>query len=145
VAARTAYRSGRQHEDLVAITGSLADGTVTNHLVNWLSPFKERMTIITGEKGALIADTLTADLTFHANGSVATTWSDIARFRGVSEGDMIRYAIAKPEPLQLEHRAFRDALLGKDADIVTLEQGLNTVRVAEAVLQAAHTGTTVTL
>ncbi|MBK9101599.1 MAG: Gfo/Idh/MocA family oxidoreductase [Austwickia sp.] len=145
ISARTAYRSGRQHEDLVAITGSLADGTVTNHLVNWLSPFKERVTIITGERGAFIADTLTADLTFHANGSVATTWSDVARFRGVSEGDMVRYAISKPEPLRLEHEAFRDAVLGKGSDIVTMAQGLDTVRVAEAAIEAARTGTTITL
>lgn len=140
VCARTAHRSGRRFEDLVAVTGSLADGTVANHLVNWLSPFKERVTIITGEKGAFIADTLTADLTFHANGSVETTWSDMARFRGVSEGDMIRYAIAKVEPLQLEHTAFRDTVLGKRHDIVTLDQGLNTVRVAQAVLTSAKTG-----
>ena len=30
--------SGREHEDMVAVVGQLADGTVTNHLVNWLSP-----------------------------------------------------------------------------------------------------------
>ena len=118
---------------------------MTNHLVNWLSPFKERVTIITGERGAFIADTLTADLTFHANGSVATTWSDVARFRGVSEGDMVRYAISKPEPLRLEHEAFRDAVLGKGSDIVTMAQGLDTVRVAEAAIEAARTGTTITL
>lgn len=145
VSARTAYRSGREHEDLVAITGSLADGTVTNHLVNWLSPYKERVTIITGERGAFLADTLTADLTFHANGSVATTWTDVARFRGVSEGDMVRYAISKPEPLQVEHQAFRDAVLGKPTDIVTMSQGLATVRVAEAAIESAKTGTTITL
>ena len=68
VAARTAYKSGREHEDLVAVVGQLADGTVTNHLVNWLSPLKERVTIITGERGTFVADTLTADLTFYANG-----------------------------------------------------------------------------
>ena len=44
------------------MTGKLADGTVTSHLVNWLSPMKERLTVVTGEKGAFIADTLTADL-----------------------------------------------------------------------------------
>ncbi|MDO5710227.1 MAG: Gfo/Idh/MocA family oxidoreductase [Micrococcales bacterium] len=142
VAARTAYRSGREFEDLVSITGQLADGTVTSHLVNWLSPFKERVTVITGEKGAFIADTLTADLTFHANGSIETTWGDIARFRGVSEGDVIRYAIPKREPLLVEHESFRDAVLGKDADIVTLSQGLATVRVAEAVIESARTGRT---
>jgi predicted dehydrogenase len=48
VQARTAHRAGRDHEDLVSAVGQLADGTVTNHLVNWLSPFKERVTVITG-------------------------------------------------------------------------------------------------
>ncbi len=137
-----AHRSGREHEDLVAIVGLLADGTVTSHLVNWLSPFKERITVITGDRGAFVADTLTADLTFHANGTVVTEWESIAKFRGVSEGDMIRYAIAKPEPLRSEHEAFRDAVLGKDADIVTMRQGLATVAVAEAALRSARTGST---
>ena len=145
VAARTAYKSGREHEDLVAVVGQLSNGTVTNHLVNWLSPLKERVTIITGERGTLVADTLTADLTYYANGEVATTWDDIANFRGVSEGDVVRYAIPKPEPLRVEHEQFRDAVLGKDADIVTLEQGLATVRVAEACIQSATTGQTVTV
>jgi UDP-N-acetylglucosamine 3-dehydrogenase len=145
VSARTAFRSGRKYEDLVAAVGSLADCTVTNHLVNWLSPLKERVTIITGERGTFVADTLSADLTFYANGSVPTAWSGISQFRGVSEGDVIRYAIAKPEPLRVEHQNFRDAVLGKDADIVTMEQGLTTVLVAEAMIESANTGTTIDL
>lgn len=145
VAARTALMSGREHEDLVAVVGQLADGTVTSHLVNWLSPLKERVTIVTGERGAFVADTLTADLTFFANGEVPTTWDDIAQFRGVSEGDMVRYAIAKPEPLRTEHEAFRDAVLGKESDIVTMRQGLAIVAVAEAVLESASTGQMVDL
>jgi UDP-N-acetylglucosamine 3-dehydrogenase len=145
VSAQVSHRSGREHEDLVAILGKLADGTVTSHLVNWLSPFKERVTIITGDRGAFVADTLTADLTFHANGTISTEWESIAKFRGVSEGDMIRYAIAKPEPLRAEHEAFRDAVLGKPADIVTMRQGLATVAVAEAALCSALSGTTQTL
>jgi predicted dehydrogenase len=145
VAARTAYKSGRQHEDLVAVVGMLSGGTVTNHLVNWLSPLKERVTIVTGERGTFVADTLTADLTFYANGEVPTTWDRMANFRGVSEGDVVRYAIAKPEPLRVEHENFRDAVLGKDADIVTMVQGLTTVRVAEACIESATTGQTISL
>lgn len=145
VAAQTAHRSGREHEDLVAVTGRLVDGTVTNHLVNWLSPMKERVTVITGEKGAFVADTLSADLTFYANGSVPTEWAHIAGFRGVSEGDMIRYSFPKPEPLRTEHEAFRDAVLGKDSAIVSLEEGARTLAVAEAVLESAATGQTVPL
>jgi predicted dehydrogenase len=143
VAARTANKSGRRHEDLVAVVGSLSDGTVTNHLVNWLSPVKERVTVVTGERGTYVADTLTADLTHHRNGSVATQWDAVSAFRGVSEGDVVRYAIAKPEPLRVEHEAFRDAVLGKDADVVWMRQGTDTVSVAEAVLTSAQTGETV--
>jgi len=145
IAAQTAHRSGRPHEDLVAATGMLSRGTVVNHLVNWLSPLKERTTIITGEKGAFIADTLTADLTFYENGKIPTTWEKLSQFRGVSEGDVHRYAIPKPEPLRTEHEQFRDAVLGKDADIVTLEQGLRTVTVAQAMITAASTHQTVAL
>lgn len=145
VSAQTALKSGREHEDLVAIVGKLADGTVTSHLVNWLSPMKERVTIVTGERGTFVADTLTADLTFYANGTIKTTWESLAGFRGVSEGDMVRFAIAKPEPLRTEHEVFRDAVLGKEADIVTMDQGTATVRVAEAALRSAQTGQSQTL
>lgn len=143
VAAQTALKSGREHEDLVAVVGHLADGTVTSHLVNWLSPLKERVTVVTGERGTFVADTLTADLTFFANGTVPTTWESLAKFRGVSEGDMVRFAIPKPEPLRTEHEAFRDAVLGKETHIVTMDDGLATVRVAEAVLESAASGLTV--
>ena len=145
VAARTAHRSGRPHEDLVAITGQLADGTVTNHLVNWLSPMKERLTVITGEKGALVADTLTADLTFYENAAIPDPGRTGSASSAMIEGNMTRFAFAKPEPLRVEHEQFRDALLGKDADIVTLEQAAATIAVANAVSASAVTGQTVTL
>lgn len=137
VFARTAHRSGRAFEDLVAVTAKLSNGVVTNHLVNWLSPLKERVTVITGVKGSFVVDTLTADLTFYENGLVPTEWSELARFRGVSEGNVTRFAFAKPEPLRVEHEMFRDAVLGQDADIVTFRQGARTVAVAAACIQSA--------
>lgn len=143
LAAQTAHQAGRKHEDLVAVVGQLQTGIVTSHTVNWLSPFKERRTVISGERGALIADTLTADLTFHANGRVQSEWDDMALFRGVSEGDEIRYAFPRPEPLRSEHEAFRDAVLGIGNDIVTMREGLTTVIVAEAILESARLGQTV--
>ena len=145
VSARTAHQAGRDYEDMVSAVGHLADGTITNHLVNWLSPFKERLTVITGEKGAFVASTLTADLTFHANGSIDNRLSPDAQFRGVTEGDVIKYELKRPEPLMTEHEQFRDAVLGKESDIVTLHQGLRTVQVAEAMIQAAQDGTVITL
>ncbi|MGH3756197.1 Gfo/Idh/MocA family protein [Actinophytocola sp.] len=137
VSAQVALRSGRPHEDLVAATGKLANGTVTNHLVNWLSPMKERVTVVTGEKGAFVADTLTADLTFYANGVINTEWDSVANFRGVSEGDVTRFAIQKREPLRTEHEKFRDAILGRTTEIVTLQEGQNTLVTAEQLLSTA--------
>lgn len=143
VSAQTVFRSGRPHEDMVAVVGQLTDGAMVNHLVNWLSPLKERSTVVTGEKGCFVADTLTADLTFYANGAIDTEWEALRAFRGVAEGDMVRFAIPKREPLLVEHERFRDAVEGKTSDIVTLRQGLRTVEVAAAVLESAKSGTTV--
>jgi predicted dehydrogenase len=145
VSAHTVSKSGRPHEDMVAVIGRLTDGSMVNHLVNWLSPLKERSTVVTGDHGCFVADTLTADLTFYANGAHSTEWEALRAFRGVSEGDMIRYAIPKREPLLVEHERFRDAVLGESADIVTLRHGLRTVEVADAVLEAARQGVTVTV
>ena len=143
VSARTVSRSGRPHEDMVAAVCQLANGTMVSHLVNWLSPLKERSTVVTGDRGCFVADTLTADLTFYANAAIDTEWEALRAFRGVAEGDMIRFAIPKREPLLVEHERFRDAVEGKESDIVTLRQGLRTVEVSAAVLESAARGVTV--
>ncbi|MGE3193453.1 MAG: Gfo/Idh/MocA family protein [Microbacteriaceae bacterium] len=131
VNARTSYRSGRPHEDMVVAVGTLSGGTITSHTVNWLTPFKERVTIITGEKGVLVADTLTADLTYFENGRIQVSW-DPGEFRGVSEGDSTRYALDRKEPLLAEHEAFRDSVLaGEPRGIVTFDEGVKIVEVAE--------------
>jgi UDP-N-acetylglucosamine 3-dehydrogenase len=140
VTAHTAHRSGRRHEDLVAAVASLDGGIVANHLVNWLSPLKERVTIVSGERGSFVADTIAADLTFFANGVAPVEWETLQSFRGVVQGDVIRYAIAKPEPLVVELEAFRDAALGIRQDVVTLEEATHVVAVAEAMLESAETG-----
>lgn len=145
VAAQTAHKSGREHEDLVSVTARMVDGTVASHLINWLSPLKERVTVATGERGAFVADTLTGDLTFHENGLVASEWEQVASFRGVTEGNSTRFAISKPEPLRVQLESFRDAVLGGQTDIVTMREGLATVTVADACLTSAREHRTVRL
>jgi UDP-N-acetylglucosamine 3-dehydrogenase len=137
ISAHTAHKAGRNHEDLVAVTGLLENNVVTNHLVNWLSPVKERFTIATGENGSLVADTLLADLTFHKNANAPTPWEGISQFRGVAEGDMIRFAIAKPEPLRTEFEGFRDMVLQVGGEIVPMSDGVLAVVNAERVLDSA--------
>ena len=110
--------------------------------VNWLSPFKERTVVVVGERGAFVASTLTSDLEFFANGTAATEPdSPVAHFRGVSEGNVIRYAFDKPEPLRTELEGFRDAILGDRSRIVSMAEGCVIVAVADAMLASAATRT----
>jgi predicted dehydrogenase len=145
VSAYSAYKLGRQHEDLITVSGLLEDLIVVNHVVNWLSPLKERKIIITGESGTYVADTLRADLTFYENGKIDISQSEMARFRGVTQGDVHIFAFEKPEPLFLEHSNFRDAVLGKSHEIVSLEHGAKIVKIAEAILESAKNMDTVKL
>jgi len=143
VTAEIQHRMGREHEDLVLATGRLENAISFNCIVDWLSPTKVRRTRVLGEKGMLVADTLTADLSFYKNGSVTSDWSAAQALRGVSEGDMTRYALARREPLLVELETFCDLVAGDpDAPVVTLEQGYDTVVVAEAALASAQAGST---
>lgn len=144
VYAHAMHKSGRPHEDMIVATGQLESGVVVNHLVNWLSPMKERLTVVTGERGAFVADTSSGDLTFFANGTFPLEWDAVSSFRGVSEGNMTRYAFPKREPLRVEHEAFRDAVLGVRHETVTMLEGLRTLEVVEGLLTSARTGAAVT-
>ncbi len=144
--AHVQHRSGRDKEDMVVATGRLANGVIVNHLVNWLSPRKERQCIATGERGALVADTLTGDLTFYANGTFENEWDAVATFRGVNEGDVTRFAIQKREPLAVEQANFRDAIRGaENPGIVPMSEGVQTLRVVDACLRSAAEEREVTL
>jgi UDP-N-acetylglucosamine 3-dehydrogenase len=146
VSAETQHRMGREHEDLVLATGRLENAISFNCVVDWLSPTKVRQTRVLGERGMLVADTLTADLTFYRNGKVTSDWENTQSLRGVSEGDSTRYALARREPLLVELETFCDLLEGDiDAAVVTLSEGLDTVLVAEAALASARAGETVVL
>ncbi len=129
---RTFHRSGRPHEDGLLAIGSLESGVVVSHTVNWLSPFKERQTTVLGDKGLLIADTLLVDLVFASNGNVSSDWDSQTQFRGVSEGDIIKFALERVEPLVAEHRSLISALHSGDfSSIVSIADGLEVLRVAE--------------
>jgi predicted dehydrogenase len=137
VAAQRVSRSGRIHEDLISITGRLSSGIVVNHSVNWLSPLKERKTIITGEKGTFVVDTITTDLTFYANGTFDVAQDTLAHFKGVTQGDIQIFAFPKPEPLLIEHKNFLEVINGLHSEIVTLAEGTETVRVAQAIIESS--------
>lgn len=142
---QTAHKSGRTHEDMIIAAGRLRNGILVNHVVNWLSPMKERVVIVTGDRGTLVANTLTGDLTLHENGVEAIEWESFASFRGVTEGNVTRFAFPKKEPLIAELEGFRDAVMGAGTDYVSFAEGLAVLRVAEAILSSAQAGERVAL
>jgi predicted dehydrogenase len=144
LSAQTQHRMNRPHEDLVNVVGRLENGATFTTMVDWLSPTKVRQTRVLGEKGMLVADTLTADLTFYANGEVTSEWDSMRSLRGVSEGDVTRYALSRREPLLVELEGFCALVRGdEDAQVVTLEEGLAAVDLADAVLRSAQSQETV--
>ena len=145
LAAQTAHRSGRTHEDLVSISGVLKNNIVVNILVNWLSPLKERSLVVTGEKGAFVVDTLNSDLIFYENGQHIMSQDSFRHFKGVTQGNVTSFAFDKPEPLFVEHENFRDKVLGIASEIVTLEEGIEIVRVADAAIVSSKSKKTLQL
>ena len=135
VTGQLAHKMGRPHEDLVVATGRLANDIVVSFNVNWLTPVKRRSVSVLGEKGAFVADMLSGDLSFFSNADVTSQWDTFAQMRGVSEGDMIRYAFPKREPLAVEHEAFRAAIANGEAEgVVSLDEGVRILEVAEAMI-----------
>ncbi|MGI8313362.1 Gfo/Idh/MocA family protein [Saccharopolyspora hattusasensis] len=118
---------GHPREDLAAVIGVLDDGTITYHATSWLCPVPHRTTIVTGEHGSLIADTLTRELRYQRGNEIA------------------RYPLPNTEPLRTEHERFRDVVQGRGPADVSLFDGLATVRATHAALEAARTGAAVAL
>lgn len=142
VSAHTTRSKAREHEDLAAVTGVLRDGTVVSHLVNWLSPLKERMVTVTGERGCLRANLLTAELWLQRSDPAGTDRPATDQAAQATPAGLQRCPVARQEPLRAELENFRNAVLGQAADIVTMRQGIDVLTVAGAVLAAADPGLT---
>jgi predicted dehydrogenase len=127
---------GSEHEDILLAIGTLGNGSLVSHLVNWISPIKERVTSVLGENGMLVADTLSVDLYFIEKGSQPTNWDGISIFKGTSEGATHKFELVKNEPLVNEHLAFQSATRSnKTGGLATLEEGLEVLKVAERLVQ----------
>lgn len=138
VESQSVHRSGRVHEDMVTVIGRLANGVVVSHNVNWLSPRKVREVVVIGEKGLFHIDLLSADLLFYANGQHKNLYNEIAHFSGVSQGDVIKYSFDRIEPLLTEHLQFLSHIEGNSTDTVTLAEGVEIIRIADAILESAE-------
>jgi UDP-N-acetylglucosamine 3-dehydrogenase len=135
VYAETEHRIHSVREDLLAALVRLEDGTVGTLTINWLTPTKIRELYVTGECGMFRVDYLTQDLYFFENATAdGSDWETLRMLRGVSEGRMIRYVVAKQEPLWAEQEAFLASVRGDAPVAVTGMDGLKVLELAQAVV-----------
>jgi predicted dehydrogenase len=146
VFAETERRIHSTNEDLLSGVLRMQDGAVGTLQVNWLTPTKVRELYVTGEKGMFRVDYLTQDLYFFENATASGhTWEALRMLRGVSEGQMTRYVVAKREPLRVELEAFLAAVRG-EADVpVSGEDGLKVLKLAQAIVTSGMEHRAITL
>ena len=138
LSARSASRTGRGHEDIVMITGELGNGLPFNSVVDWLTPVKRRTLKVLGERGMLLADTVTSDLHLYENGEKRSEWEVTRTLRGVTEGNVTRFALERREPLRSELEAFCEWIRsGERGNCVSLEDGAAALLGAEQAIESA--------
>ena len=131
-------------EDLVAASLRFDGGAVGVLEINWLTPTKIRQLSVTGEKGMLVVDYLTQDLMFFEHPRTRTEWSTLVNMRGSGEGDMVRFALDRREPLVAQWEAFLAARSGQGGHTASGEDGLAALSTALAVQRSGSTAATTT-
>jgi UDP-N-acetylglucosamine 3-dehydrogenase len=142
--AETSRRLHAAHEDMVSATLRFENGTVGVLDINWLTPTKVRELWVHGEGGLFRVDYISQDLFHFENSSVAER-ADMMQIMGVSEGRMIRYPVAKQEPLRAELISFRDAILHGAPVRVDGREGLRALELAQHLLDAGESHRAVNL
>ena len=138
VSSRIFRLHGSRHEDIMLAVCELSNNVIVNHKINWLNPFKERKISIIAEGGSFEIDLLKSELTHFKTTSAKVEHKDLQQFLGASQGEVITYAYPKVEPLVMEHLSFAQFILGKESTIATLEDGAQTVRIADILERSAN-------
>lgn len=133
-------RPGSDRLDSLAISATNKIDVTISHVVNWISPYRDRTAVITGERGVLEIDTLSASLVYKAGAGVDPELDEMPYFDTVQVGDVVTYAIERTEPLLIEHECFRDAVLGVIENPVPLHEAAHAVAVADAALASVQLG-----
>jgi predicted dehydrogenase len=143
VSAETEHKSGRDHEDMIAATLRFDSGIIGLLDVNWLTPTKVRHLSVTGEGGMIVVDYLNQHVTFFENAEEVQAWFTLDVFSGVTEGDVVRYAVHRVEPLRAQLDSFAMSVRDGRAAEVTGEDGLRALELALAIVESGRSGESV--
>ena len=145
IAAEIGRRAHRTHEDLIAATLRFDSGIIGLLEVNWLTPTKVRQLSVTGERGMLVVDYLNQHLTLYENAHESASWPTLDIFDGVTEGNVVRFAINRVEPLRAQLDEFVALVRGRESASVTPAEGERALHLALAVVESGTSGRTLEL
>ncbi|MBS7659422.1 hypothetical protein KEJ28_01850, partial [Candidatus Bathyarchaeota archaeon] len=89
---------------------------------NWLTPYKTRTLVVTGSEAIIKLDYITQELIIE------------------NAKETVQPRIPWQEPLKLELQHFISCIEGKEKPLVTGEDGLKALLIAEAALKSSKTG-----
>jgi len=127
VYAKTGSMRHKKFEDYAQIMLTFEGGKTAFIESNWLTPYKTRILIATGSEAIMNLDYITQEL----------------RIEDAKETVQPRYPTT--EPLKLELRHFANCVLGKEKPLITGQDGLRALRIAEAALKSSASGRIVKL
>lgn len=145
LSAESGQKAHRSHEDLLAAMIRFDTGIIGLLEANWLTPTKVRQLTVTGERGMFVVDYLNQHLTLYENAHESESWSTLDIFDGVTEGNVVRFAIPRVEPLRAQLDAVVTAARGEDAEYVDGNAGLRALRLALALLESDASGGSIDL
>jgi len=108
--------------------------------IDWLTPTKVREIAVSGERGMFIANYLTQALYFYENEGMNVEWDISRQFVAVSEGEMRRLHVKRKEPLRIELEDFVHAVAEGRDPLVSGEDGLHALSIAQAMLESGRKG-----
>ena len=141
--AETEKKINTAHEDLLSGMLKFSNDVICHLEINWLTPTKKRKIYVTGEKGMLTADYINQDLIYHENSSKDKPSKD-EKFL-ITEGKMVKYVIQRKEPLRAELEHFVECVLHNKKPLVSGEDGLKALKIAELVIKSANNSEVVKL
>lgn len=144
--AETEQRIHTDHEDLFVGMLKFANGAIGVCDINWLTPTKRRTLTVTGERGMYVADYINQDLIFYANPEAVVTWEDRGAdgadppITSVAEGEMVRRAVRKAEPLAVELAEFASAVRSGGPPPVDPRDAMIALLLSRKMIESALTG-----
>jgi UDP-N-acetylglucosamine 3-dehydrogenase len=127
VYAKAGSMTHRKFEDYAQIMLTFEGGKNAFIESNWLTPYKTRTLVVTGSAAIMKLDYITQELTIE----------------DAKQTLQPRYPIQ--EPLKLELRHFANCIMNKEKPLITAEDGVKALKIAEAALRSSAIGKVIKL